>query len=72
MSESNIPEQPPLMSAVKARNVARLYKGLADGLRRDGLTAMANNAERDSHWWMAYAQALAQIPPGRIDREGGV
>ena len=67
---SDRPDQPPLVSAVKARNVARLYKGLADALRADGITAEANTADRQSNWWMNYAVALAAIPPGRIDMDG--
>jgi hypothetical protein len=67
---SDIPDQPPLVSAVKARNVARLYKGLADALRADGITAQANAADRQSQWWMTYAIALSQIPPGRVDMDG--
>lgn len=64
---TDIPDQPPLVSAVKARNVARLYKGLADALRADGIAAEANTAERQSQWWLTYAIALSQTPPGRID-----
>jgi hypothetical protein len=67
---SDIPDAPPLVSAVKARNVARLYKGLADALRADGITAQANAADRQSLWWMQYAIALSQIPPGRVDMDG--
>lgn len=66
---SDIPDQPPLVSAAKARNVARLYKGLADALRADGINAEANTAERQSNWWLNYSIALSQIPPGRIDDE---
>ena len=65
---SDIPEQPPLVSAIKARNVARLYKGLADALRTDGIVAEANAAERQSNWWLAYSLSLSQIPPGAIDK----
>ena len=58
-----IPPQPPLMSALRARNVARAYKGMADHLRAEGLTTEANTMERNATWWIAYAIALAQIPP---------
>jgi hypothetical protein len=62
-----LPETPPLMSAVRARNLARSYKGFADHIRSLGDTAGANDADRRSAWFMAYAIALSQIPPGRID-----
>lgn len=67
MSDDAFPQQPPLMGAVKARNLARLYKGFADALRRDGHVALANQAERDSQWWLTYAIALSQTPPGATD-----
>jgi len=63
-----IPQQPALMSAVRARNLARLYKGFADALRADGHTRLADQAMRDSQWWMTYAVALSQIPPGSVDK----
>jgi len=59
--------QPPLMSAVKARNIARAYKAMADHLRSEGVTLEAAHNERQSQWWMAYAIALSQIPPGATD-----
>jgi len=67
--EPIVPAQPPLMSAVKARNLGRLYKGFADALRADGHGALANQAERDSQWWLNYARALSQIPPGATKPE---
>jgi len=69
MSEQFGVPQPPLMSAVKARNLARSYKGFADHLTELGDVAGARHAERQSAWWMAYAIALSQIPPGAIDDE---
>ena len=73
MSDQPFPEQPQLMSAVRARNLARLYKGFAAALRQDNHTVLANQAERDSLWWLNYAIALSQIPPGRVDdSHGGV
>jgi hypothetical protein len=57
------PQLPPLMSAAKARDLARAYKGWAAYLAEQGVTAEARRAERDSSWWMAYAIALAQMPP---------
>jgi len=62
------PQLPPLMSAVKARNLARLYHGFAEALREDGHTRLADQAMRDSQWWMTYAVALSQIPPGAVDK----
>jgi len=38
------------MSPLRARNLARYYKGFATALRADGYTAEANQAERDSAW----------------------
>jgi hypothetical protein len=57
----------PLMSAVKARNLARECQGMAMRLREIGETGVAITLERRSAWWMAYAIALSQIPPGAID-----
>jgi hypothetical protein len=57
----------PLMSAVKARNLARSYKAFADHIAEQGDAAGARHAERQSQWWMAYAIALSQIPPGATD-----
>ena len=59
--------QPPLMSPVRARDLSRLCMGFSQELRRLGLTAEANRAERDSQWWLNYAIALSQIPPGAVD-----
>jgi hypothetical protein len=69
--EPFLPPMPELMSALRARNLSRHYKGFADSLRRSGYVAEANQAERDAHWWMSYAVALSQIPPGAIDRHEG-
>jgi hypothetical protein len=60
-----LPETPPLMSATTARDLARSYKGFADHIRAMGDISGANHAERQSSWFMAYAIALSQIPPGR-------
>jgi hypothetical protein len=68
--EPFLPMQPALMSPLRARNLARYYKGFATALRADGYTTEANQAERDAHWWLNYALALSQIPPGAIDRNG--
>jgi hypothetical protein len=63
----DIPYQPALVSAIRARNLARIYKGLAVQLRAENFTAEARLAENDSQWWLNYAIALSQIPPGAID-----
>lgn len=67
MSDEFIPPPVPLMSAVKARNLARECQGMANYLREQGATGEANILERRSAWWMAYAIALSQIPPGAVD-----
>jgi len=62
-----LPETPPLMSAVRARNISRFHKGAADHLRSLGDIAGANHSERQSSWWLAYAISLSQTPPGAVD-----
>jgi len=62
----SVPE-PELMSALRARNLSRHYKGLADNLRQDGYRREADIAERDALWWMTYALSLSQTPPGAVD-----
>jgi hypothetical protein len=57
------PSQPPLVTAAKARDIARAHKGWAEYLAEQGLAAEARRAERDSQFWMAYSIALAQTPP---------
>jgi hypothetical protein len=61
------PPTVPLMSAVKARNLARECQGMANYLREQGEGSAAVVLERRSAWWMAYAIALSQIPPGATD-----
>ena len=65
-----LPPPVPLMSAVKARDTARSCQGMANFLRERGDTGTALILERRSAWWMAYAIALSQIPPGRVDMDG--
>ena len=67
MSDEPFPYQPALMSAVRARNLSRIYKGLSAQLRREGFDDEAIQAERDAQWWMTFAVSLSQTPPGRID-----
>ena len=64
-----LPPPVPLMSAVKARDLARECQGMANYLRERGEVSAAIVLERRSAWWMAYAVALSQIPPGKIDKE---
>lgn len=64
-----LPPPVPLMSAVRARNLARSYKAFADHLRELGHGAGASQAERDAQWWLAYSIALTQVPPGAIEPE---
>jgi hypothetical protein len=65
-----LPPSPPLMSAVKARDLARDCKGMANHLRARGDAGTARLLEMQSAWWLNYALALSQIPPGRIDDDG--
>jgi hypothetical protein len=62
-----LPPPVPLMSAVKARNLARECQGMANHLREEGDTGTARILEQRGAFWMAYAIALSQIPPGRTD-----
>jgi len=57
------------MSAVKARDLARECQGMANRLREIGETGIAVVLERRSAWWMAYAVALSQIPPGTTEED---
>lgn len=67
MSDYLLPETPPLMSAKQARDLARYYRGLAEHLRSLGVNGEARTLDQRSAWWMAYAVALSQIPPGATD-----
>jgi hypothetical protein len=68
--EPFLPAPVPLMSAIKARNLARECQGMANHLRDMGDTGTAHILERRSTWWMTYALSLSQTPPGAIDKEG--
>lgn len=57
--EPFLPPSVPLMSAVKARDIARSCQGMANHLREIGETGVAVQLERRSAWWMAYADKLA-------------
>lgn len=68
--EPFLPPSVPLMSAVKARDLARECQGMANHLRERGVDRdVAIILERRSAWWMSYANriALSQIPPGKSD-----
>jgi hypothetical protein len=65
--EPFLPPQPPLMSAAKARDIARSCAGMSNYLREQGDIGTARLLEQRSAWWMAYAIALSQIPPGATD-----
>ena len=65
-----LPPMPPLMSPVKARDIARSCQGMADHLRAQGVEATTMRLlEQKSAWWMAYSIALSQIPPGAVKSE---
>jgi hypothetical protein len=67
--ESFLPPPVPLMSAKRARDLARECQGMANHLREQGDVGTARFLEQRSAWWMAYAIALSQIPPGATDDE---
>ena len=71
--EPFLPPEPPLMSAVKARNIGRSCQAMANHLRNSvgpSESATIRLLEQRSAWWMAYAIALSQIPPGAVPPEG--
>jgi hypothetical protein len=43
---------------------------MADHLRAEGDIGGARLSDQQSAWWMQYAIALSQIPPGKIDKDG--
>lgn len=49
-----------LMTAERARDVARSYKALATHLTELGVIREATLALRDSQWWLTYALVLSQ------------
>ena len=65
--EPFLPPLPPLMSAVKARDIARSCAGMANYLREQGDTGTARILDQRSAWWTTYAIALSQILPGATD-----
>jgi hypothetical protein len=65
--EPFLPPPVPLMSALKARDLARECQGMANHLREAGDGGTARILEQRSAWWLTYSIALSQIPPGAID-----
>lgn len=65
--EAYLPAPVPLMSAVKARNLARSCKAMANLLRENGDIGTARVLDNQSAWWMAYSISLSQTPPGATD-----
>ena len=65
MSDEPDANQIPLMAPAKAQEIARGLKWLAQSYAEAGMARDASRSERDSHWWLAYANSLAQTPPGR-------
>jgi hypothetical protein len=60
MSTTIPPVDPvPLMSAVKARDIGRSFKGWSEYLDAQGLRLEARTAERQSQWWLAYSITLS-------------
>src|SRR4029077_15153266 len=59
MSDPFLPPSVPLMSAVKARNIARSCQAMANHLRDQGVeSGTVRLLEQRSAWWMAYSIAL--------------
>jgi hypothetical protein len=65
MSETPNGSRVPLMAPEKAQEIARGLKWLSESYASAGMTRDANRAERDSHWWLNYAQSLAATPPAK-------
>lgn len=60
-----IPDMPPippvpLMTPERARDIGRNHHAWAAYLISQDLTVEAERTERQAHWWLAYAMALAQ------------
>jgi hypothetical protein len=53
-----LPDQPALMGAVRARNIARGYKYLAEQFEQAQMPRQAARASQDAQWWLNYAAAL--------------
>ncbi len=65
MSDTPEGRSVPLMEPAKAQEIARGLKWLAQSYAEAGMARDASRAERDSHWWLAYANSLAQTPPAQ-------
>jgi hypothetical protein len=71
MSDETFATPPvPLMSALKARNIARSYEALAEQLEDAEMREQAATMGRRAKWWLAYSAVLAKVPPDRIDMDG--
>ncbi len=58
--EPFFPERPRLMTADKARDIARGHKSMAGLYASAGDRTAARREQEESLWWLAYALALAQ------------
>jgi len=58
--EPFFPERPRLMSADKARDIARGHKAMAGLYESAGDRTGQRREQEESLWWLAYALALAQ------------
>lgn len=67
--EPFLPPPVPLMSAIRARNLARSCQGMANHLREEGDVGTARLLEQRAAFWLAYSISLSQTPPGAIDTE---
>jgi hypothetical protein len=63
-----LPPLPPLMSAVKARDIARSCQAMANHLREQGVeSGIVRPLEQRSARLMVYAVALLGAHRGRVD-----
>jgi hypothetical protein len=60
---------PERMTTERARNLARIYKGLADELRRERYDREAALAEQDALWWVNYAITFGPAPARVVSDE---
>ena len=67
MSDTPEADRIPPMAPDKARDVGRAYKALAEHLADLGAQREAGRAERDSQWWLAYANSLGAITTRDVD-----
>jgi hypothetical protein len=67
MSDTPDASRIPRMDPTKAREIARGLKCLAQSYAGAGMVRDAARAERDSHWWLAYAGSLAPPEAGQTN-----